>query len=107
MPTYCAAAGEILHVPEIGPRLRRLAALERIRAIGQHRAIDIGADTIIILVLRRNIGNDGVGIQAMLLKIFLLARRQDKNCGMADLGRSEEHTSELQSLMRISYAVFC
>src|SRR3546814_4125412 len=25
----------------------------------------------------------------------------------ADLARSEEHTSELQSLMRISYAVFC
>src|SRR3546814_3337120 len=27
--------------------------------------------------------------------------------GMALTGRSEEHTSELQSLMRISYAVFC
>src|SRR3546814_3286747 len=27
----------------------------------------------------------------------------DTKCG----GRSEEHTSELQSLMRISYAVFC
>src|SRR3546814_1807667 len=26
---------------------------------------------------------------------------------LAGLGRSEEHTSELQSLMRISYAVFC
>src|SRR3546814_9301174 len=26
---------------------------------------------------------------------------------VADLMRSEEHTSELQSLMRISYAVFC
>src|SRR3546814_3850276 len=25
----------------------------------------------------------------------------------ADTARSEEHTSELQSLMRISYAVFC
>src|SRR3546814_4270646 len=25
----------------------------------------------------------------------------------ADLGRSEEHTSELQSLLRTSYAVFC
>src|SRR3546814_9025329 len=24
-----------------------------------------------------------------------------------DVGRSEEHTSELKSLMRISYAVFC
>src|SRR3546814_15138941 len=27
--------------------------------------------------------------------------------GYVDAGRSEEHTSELQSLMRISYAVFC
>src|SRR3546814_5095868 len=26
---------------------------------------------------------------------------------LAEDGRSEEHTSELQSLMRISYAVFC
>src|SRR3546814_7574757 len=26
---------------------------------------------------------------------------------IADASRSEEHTSELQSLMRISYAVFC
>src|SRR3546814_7845829 len=25
----------------------------------------------------------------------------------SEVGRSEEHTSELQSLMRISYAVFC
>src|SRR3546814_4572873 len=28
-------------------------------------------------------------------------------CGAVDYCRSEEHTSELQSLMRISYAVFC
>src|SRR3546814_9260260 len=27
--------------------------------------------------------------------------------GLLTLNRSEEHTSELQSLMRISYAVFC
>src|SRR3546814_4283877 len=27
--------------------------------------------------------------------------------GLVNWGRSEEHTSELQSLMRISYAVFC
>src|SRR3546814_7549312 len=33
-----------------------------------------------------------------------------KNAGVDDMApwyRSEEHTSELQSLMRISYAVFC
>src|SRR3546814_411406 len=31
----------------------------------------------------------------------------DLTCIVDDLDRSEEHTSELQSLMRISYAVFC
>src|SRR3546814_16486500 len=30
-----------------------------------------------------------------------------KNHFVCKLSRSEEHTSELQSLMRISYAVFC
>src|SRR3546814_6220651 len=30
-----------------------------------------------------------------------------RRAGPAYAGRSEEHTSELQSLMRISYAVFC
>src|SRR3546814_1564928 len=34
-------------------------------------------------------------------------RRQLVGVRGAGLGRSEEHTSELQSLMRISYAVFC
>src|SRR3546814_7300254 len=33
-------------------------------------------------------------------------RKPDGLCGPR-LSRSEEHTSELQSLMRISYAVFC
>src|SRR3546814_2575384 len=30
-----------------------------------------------------------------------------KGASLLDIVRSEEHTSELQSLMRISYAVFC
>src|SRR3546814_10476014 len=34
-------------------------------------------------------------------------RRPPLGGGRAGGGRSEEHTSELQSLMRISYAVFC
>src|SRR3546814_7623354 len=33
--------------------------------------------------------------------------RVASSCGWSRPGRSEEHTSELQSLMRISYAVFC
>src|SRR3546814_4114341 len=36
------------------------------------------------------------------------AWKHDPNCRIQiQSGRSEEHTSELQSLMRISYAVFC
>src|SRR3546814_1441042 len=41
---------------------------------------------------------------------FLDGRRRaarDAGDDRADAERSEEHTSELQSLMRISYAVFC
>src|SRR3546814_9731011 len=36
-----------------------------------------------------------------------LNRVQERCVVLADIVRSEEHTSELQSLMRISYAVFC
>src|SRR3546814_5904914 len=40
--------------------------------------------------------------------IALLVPVRQRNRAIAvGLGRSEEHTSELQSLMRISYAVFC
>src|SRR3546814_4294447 len=42
---------------------------------------------------------------------YFVAREPDGHvlgyAGVALLGRSEEHTSELQSLMRISYAAFC
>src|SRR3546814_4368560 len=37
----------------------------------------------------------------------LVPRLGPAHCVGAKVGRSEEHTSELQSLMRISYAVFC
>src|SRR3546814_2781179 len=37
----------------------------------------------------------------------LLLHAEGENQVRAVLERSEEHTSELQSLMRISYAVFC
>src|SRR3546814_8155359 len=42
-------------------------------------------------------GRPGTGINLTL----------DLVAGPRDVARSEEHTSELQSLMRISYAVFC
>src|SRR3546814_4656435 len=43
----------------------------------------------------------GIGTRALFLVVF-----DFREFGVDDI-RSEEHTSELQSLMRISYAVFC
>src|SRR3546814_8546278 len=46
------------------------------------------------------------GSQLFLLMTDNLASFDGRYFGVTG-GRSEEHTSELQSLMRISYAVFC
>src|SRR3546814_3549410 len=85
------------------------------RSCGLHCACkDIGCPDNRIIVQRRH-GRDGV-------KVEIRERADPENSGIVDqdigcakslpregkeLGRSEEHTSELQSLMRISYAVFC
>src|SRR3546814_2235519 len=37
----------------------------------------------------------------------IIVERLHQRLARIDVERSEEHTSELQSLMRISYAVFC
>src|SRR3546814_3466928 len=42
-----------------------------------------------------------------IVLILLLAFAYFRFIGQPEALRSEEHTSELQSLMRISYAVFC
>src|SRR3546814_8500948 len=50
----------------------------------------------------------GRGSDALAEKLGkALEARLDFGALTAPLERSEEHTSELQSLMRISYAVFC
>src|SRR3546814_1752716 len=54
-----------------------------------------------------------VGLAMLLIVVWLLIKvvrmPQDTDTDRSDVwaARSEEHTSELQSLMRISYAVFC
>src|SRR3546814_5337469 len=53
-----------------------------------------------------------LGLAVVFAYLFLVALYESWNVPIPVLisvivGRSEEHTSELQSLMRISYAVFC
>src|SRR3546814_10228081 len=57
----------------------------------------------IILILARHRPDEGIGFRARAH----MDRPGRRNHRFLILHRSEEHTSELQSLMRISYAVFC
>src|SRR3546814_5777323 len=58
------------------------------------------------LVIPQILTNTREGYRAPpLRRATVAALLSSAGCGAE--GRSEEHTSELQSLMRISYAVFC
>src|SRR3546814_5513427 len=96
MKTYSAKPTEVekkwFVVDADGVVLGRLATLVAMRLRGKHKAmytphIDCG-DNIIVINAE---------------KVRLTGRKREDSI----FYRSEEHTSELQSLMRISYAVFC
>src|SRR3546814_6225607 len=55
-----------------------------------------------IIVGERSLDENGARQEAATKNIVFQNGVNSRRCG-----RSEEHTSELQSLMRISYAVFC
>src|SRR3546814_1770090 len=76
--------------------------------LGELSIIADGDDEVTVLggkcLIRRNVGMcvaEATRRLAACQKIHRLVGEDP------DLTRSEEHTSELQSLMRISYAVFC
>src|SRR3546814_6933269 len=82
-----------------------------VQILGQAGAVEIVGDD---LGTRREAGLDpGLAVEAALPRLARHQSRRDEHGGVGcvgaagDGGRSEEHTSELQSLMRISYAVFC
>src|SRR3546814_6878853 len=94
-----------LRISQGAPAQAVLAAAD---AIGLDRLADMMAD--------ESPQYRPVAVAASLcrIKLRLLAGERDAALeelarlrGWADQRRSEEHTSELQSLMRISYAVFC
>src|SRR3546814_10301063 len=70
-----------------------------------------GFHILLLRELRKNEGQevDRARIQESLTnqRVDQLAQRSLQELRRAANVRSEEHTSELQSLMRISYAVFC
>src|SRR3546814_4497285 len=80
-------------------------------AVGQHRLGHLGVDAEHRVQRHHRVLEDHGDLGAA--QLAPLALRQwhqvaalEQNLAAGD-ARSEEHTSELQSLMRISYAVFC
>src|SRR3546814_2307515 len=82
------------------------------RSAGNQRLY--GAKALDRLAFIRHARDLGFPLEA-IRDLLSLSDRPDQSCAAADIiateqlatVRSEEHTSELQSLMRISYAVFC
>src|SRR3546814_10026659 len=79
-----------------------------------HYAIFIGSFPVAFLIAQQIDAWLGVDILTLmvlvgyLFPLFDLSARRARDIGWSGhVNRSEEHTSELQSLMRISYAVFC
>src|SRR3546814_9163869 len=94
----------------IGAKLRRIADQEEAAFVATrwHRSLNQFSVAHILIGLQRSqvlacdcfsVGRAGQGIDAQHMRPLARLTRQ--------ASRSEEHTSELQSLMRISYAVFC
>src|SRR3546814_5041252 len=90
-----------LHV--IASNLVELAAIEKSDALKNYRGKRNGINALLKLI---NEGEDALwkkkGIEKQLHNLL-----KEQPWLIRPEYRSEEHTSELQSLMRISYAVFC
>src|SRR3546814_3735218 len=88
-----------------------LAGAEQRRNLGLHRDVGTGHDLPDANGFRHDAGLQTATTGLRRVPIFSISHSTTSpghrnSCGSRP-ARSEEHTSELQSLMRISYAVFC
>src|SRR3546814_10288676 len=104
--TKMATATATMTISNLDPKFRRMLALVRVacEAIGVHsRQITIkSADEIEIEDFGVSVTRKNGDVNGAPAKVWVVTERY-KVFAL----RSEEHTSELQSLMRISYHVFC
>src|SRR3546814_5794925 len=84
-----------------------LQRVERIRQ--QHRAADVGDVAREIAQRAPAVYSPGLFLAygTMAQQFHVILSSEYRSVSVVLSVRSEEHTSELQSLMRISYAVFC
>src|SRR3546814_9849806 len=87
---------------------------ENLSGLGGFAGVAPLAVSLIMLAALKSKGRDIIENHLALLAMlalqiiaFIISRYYYVGLRLQGLFRSEEHTSELQSLMRISYAVFC
>src|SRR3546814_2214078 len=101
----------------IGAKLRRIADQEEAAFVATrwHRSLNQFSVAHILIGLQRSqvlacdcfsVGRAGQGIDAQHMRPLARLTRQASAFIEHGLDRSEEHTSELQSLMRTQFAVF-
>src|SRR3546814_7322556 len=83
-------------------------------ALAWQACLGVGVDIVVAALITHAIPGAAPGVAMMLLfnvgaaaLLVPLPLAMSVAAAAASAVRSEEHTSELQSLMRISYAVFC
>src|SRR3546814_2153059 len=101
----------------LGRRLKAMAATDpdrmSVKGRGMMQGIDVGsgelASVITSAAFEKGLIIETSGPHDEVVKVLAPLTIDDDvfSAGLDIVERSEEHTSELQSLMRISYAVFC
>src|SRR3546814_2698447 len=87
------------------PRDRRRVEFDPRKQVDDRR--DLAIDEVAGVHIKLSLSSRCAQRSAAQRRPDLRRRRDDPVGDRFQLGRSEEHTSELQSLMRTSYAVFC
>src|SRR3546814_12031598 len=92
-----------------GPLTRQPAGKRLIRWVGNQSFVGYGIFAVVDKVTGEYLGETGIGqfYREVHPDFDGVDEASWTFIGRCHGGRSEEHTSELQSLMRISYAVFC
>src|SRR3546814_2039148 len=111
----CQVAHSLFNVPTKVARVRQQIYLREDYAAlfsADHMPIDviISPELEVAKAIARRLLLPGASEMIPLAgdKVRLIGVRLNEDCPIINTPlRSEEHTSELQSLMRISYAVFC
>src|SRR3546814_10683533 len=99
-------SSDLIQLQDIGPGSQQVAYAWCCSAqVTVHELLHVGAGGCC------QVQNEHVGAQGSCFHLVHKPLAHQQASSMRDshrrLLRSEEHTSELQSLMRISYAVFC